>query len=406
MYLAIGLGIFVVFLGHGISFAYTTEKLTHRAREQSFRHILRQDVSFFDMEQNSIGALTSLLSSAPTDLSGLSGPVIGALLTFIATILGGIVLSLIIGWKFALVCTATIPVVAGFGWVRLAILTLFAEKIKKTHQDSAAYASEATSAIRTVASLNMETRVLEHYNTILSRQSKKSIQSILQASTLYAASQSVTFLCAALAFWYGGTLISTHEYTILQFFICFAALISGSQTAGVIFSYAPGMSKAINAARDLKSLFDRCPEIDSWGTTGNKITREDCRGEIEFRNVSFSYPSRKDCVVIDNLSISIKPGQNIALVGPSGCGKSTLIALLERFFDPISGQIFVDGQDISKLDVNSYRSLISLVGQEPTLYSGTVRENLVLGSVDSVSEEEIVQACKDANIHEVITSLP
>jgi ATP-binding cassette subfamily B (MDR/TAP) protein 1 len=166
------------------------------------------------------------------------------------------------------------------------------------------------------------------------------------------------------------------------------------------------MSKAINAARDLKSLFDRCPEIDSWGTTGNKITREDCRGEIEFRNVSFSYPSRKDCVVIDNLSISIKPGQNIALVGPSGCGKSTLIALLERFFDPISGQIFVDGQDISKLDVNSYRSLISLVGQEPTLYSGTIRENLVLGSVGSVSEEEIVQACKDANIHEVITSLP
>ena len=406
MYLATGLGIFNVWLGHGIIFAYTTEKLIHRARELSFRNILRQDVVFFQLEQNSIGALTSLLSSAPTDLNGLSGPVFGALLTFLATILGGIILSLIVGWKLALVCTATIPFVAGFGWVRLAMLTLFAEKVKKTHQDSAAYATEATSAIRTVASLTMETRVLRHYDTILLRQSKESIRSILQASALYAASQSVTFLCAALAFWYGGNLLSTREYTVLQFFICFAALISGSQTAGVIFSYAPGMSKAIGAARDLRSLFDRRPEIDSWDTSGNKIDKEACAGRIELRNVSYSYPSRKERVVVDDFSLTIKPGQYVALVGQSGCGKSTLISLLERFFDPTSGHILIDGQDISNLDVTSYRNCISLVGQEPTLFSGTVKENLVLGSADTVSEEEITQACMKANIYDVISSLP
>ena len=406
MYLATGLGIFVVWLGHGIIFAYTTEKLVHRAREQSFRHILRQDVAFFQMERNSTGALTSLLSSAPTGLNGLSGPVIGALLTFFATIVGGIVLSLIIGWKLALVCTATIPFVAGFGWVRLAMLTLFAERMKKTHRDSASYATEATSAIRTVASLTMEARVLRHYDTILLRQSKESIRSILQASALYAASQSVTFLCAALAFWYGGNLLSTREYTVLQFFICFAALISGSQTAGVIFSYAPGMSKAIGAARDLGSLFDRRPEIDNWDTSGKQIDREACTGTIEFRNVSYNYPSRKERVVVDDFSMTIKPGQFIALVGPSGCGKSTLIALIERFFDPTSGHIFMDGQDISTLNVTSYRNCISLVGQEPTLFSGTIRENLTLGLVDTVSEEEIIQACVKANIYDVISSLP
>lgn len=406
MYLVTGLGIFVVFLGHGVIFAYTTEKLIHRTREQSFRHILRQDVAFFDQEQNSIGALTSLLSSVPNDLKGLSGPVLGALLTFLATIGGGIVLSLIVGWKLALVCTATIPLVAGFGWVRLAMLSLFAEKIKKTHQDSAAYASEATSAIRTVASLSMESRVLQHYNSILLRQSQDSIISILQASALYAASQSVTFLCAALAFWYGGTLLSTREYTVLQFFICFAALISGSQTAGVIFSYAPGMSRAIGAARDLKSLFDRQPGIDSWDTSGGKLDKDTCKGSIEFRNVSYSYPSRKDRVVVDDFSLTIKPGQFIALVGMSGCGKSTIISLLERFFDPTSGQILVDGQDIARLDVANYRGSISLVGQEPTLFSGTIRDNLTLGSVGAVSEDEIVQACITANIYDVISSLP
>ncbi|KAI1757140.1 leptomycin B resistance protein pmd1 [Xylaria castorea] len=406
IYLVFGIAVFVIFIAQGFSFSYATEKLTHRLREQSFRSVLRQEIAFFDMEQNSIGALTSLLTSAPNDLNGVSGPVLGGIFTFIATILGGIVLSLIIGYKLALVCTATIPFVAGFGWIRLAMLTLFAEKMKKTHQDSAAYASEAASAIRTVASLNMETRVLNHYNEILSQRSKESIKSILQASAMYAASQSITFLAIALVFWYGGHLIASGEYNVTQFFICFAALISGAQTAGIVFSYAPGMSRAFDAARELNALFNRLPGIDTWNTTGPKVAKEDSRGEIELRNVSFSYASRKDTVVINNLSMRINPGQFIALVGPSGCGKSTLIALLERFFDPTSGQIFVDGRDISKLDVNSYRSLISLVGQEPTLYSGTIRENLVLGSSDEVSEKDIIQACKDANIHDVISSLP
>lgn len=198
---------------------------------------------------------------------------------------GGIVLSLIVGWKLASVCPATISLVAGFGWVRLATLTSFAEKMKKTHQDSATYASEAASAIRTVASLTMGKRVLQHYDSILMRQSRALIISILQASALYAASMSVTMLCCALAFWHGGNLLASREYTVLQFFICFAALISGAQTAGVVFSYAPGMSRAFSASRDLRTLFDRRPEIDSWSVAGKHMNKETCVGSIQFRNV-------------------------------------------------------------------------------------------------------------------------
>lgn len=406
MYFVVGIGVFIVMMGQGSIFAYTSEKLVHRAREQAFCHILRQNIPYFDKEQHSIGALTALLSSAPTDLNGLAGPVLGALLTFVATILGGIVLSLIVGWKLALVCTATIPLVAGFGWVRLIALTSFAEKMKKTHQDSAAYASEATSAIRTVASLTMEKRVLRHYDSILMRQSKASITSTLQASALYAASMSVTMFCCALAFWYGGELLASRDYTVLQFFICFAALVSGAQTAGVVFSYAPGMSRAFGASQDLRALLDRRPEVDSWSFTGQDMDKGTCVGSIEFRNVVFSYPSRPERTVLNAFSLCIQPGQFVALVGQSGCGKSTLIGLLERFFDPISGQILVDGQDISLLNVQSYRSCISLVGQEPVIFSGTIRENLVLGAVENATDEAIVQACKDANIYDTILSLP
>jgi ATP-binding cassette subfamily B (MDR/TAP) protein 1 len=105
--------------------------------------------------------------------------------------------------------------------------------------------------------------------------------------------------------------------------------------------------------------------------------------------------------------LTVKPGQYIALVGASGCGKSTTIALLERFYDVLSGGVYVDGKDISRLNVNSYRSYLALVSQEPTLYQGSIRDNVLLGSSDpNVTEEQIISACQNANIYDFILSLP
>jgi ATP-binding cassette subfamily B (MDR/TAP) protein 1 len=133
------------------------------------------------------------------------------------------------------------------------------------------------------------------------------------------------------------------------------------------------------------------------------------QGSIEFRNVRFRYPSRPDVPVLRGLNMSIQAGQNVALVGPSGCGKSTIIALLERFYDPDAGSIYVDGLKTSLLNIASFRKHLALVSQEPTLYQGTIRENILLGLGDSfgtASEEAIIQACRDANIYDFIQSLP
>ncbi|KAI4190497.1 MAG: hypothetical protein L6R41_000732 [Letrouitia leprolyta] len=405
MYLMLAITQFIAFCGQGIAFAYCSERLVHRARDQAFRNMLRQDIAFFDKEENSAGALTSFLSTETTHLAGMSGTTLGTILVVTTTLVAAISLSCAIGWKLALVCTATIPVLLACGFLRFWMLARFQERAKKAYEGSASYACEATSAIRTVASLTREDDVWEHYHQSLVAQGKKSLRSILKSSVLYAASQSFMFLCIGLGFWYGGTLIASHEYTMFQFFLCFSAIIFGAQSAGTIFSFAPDMGKAKYAAKQLKTLFDRQPAIDSWSSEGERLKHVE--GTIEFRDVHFRYPTRPEQPVLRGLNLTVKPGQYVALVGASGCGKSTTIALMERFYDPLSGGIFVDGREISSYNINDYRGFLALVSQEPTLYQGSIRENVLLGADrDDVSEEAIVQACKDANIFDFITSLP
>ena len=405
MYLMLALTQILAFSIQGIAFAYCSERLVHRARDKAFRVILRQDIAFFDKEENSAGSLTSFLSTETTHLAGMSGVTLGTILVVSTTLIAAISLSCAINYKLALVCTATIPILLSCGFLRFWMLARFQARAKKAYESSASYACEATAAIRTVASLTREDDVWEHYHQAIVAQEQRSLQSILRSSSLYAASQSFMFLCTALGFWYGGTLIANGEISELHFFICFSAIIFGAQSAGTIFSFAPDMSKARQAAKELKTLFDRVPPIDSWSPDGERF--EHMEGNIEFRDVHFRYPTRPEQPVLRGLNLTVKPGQYVALVGASGCGKSTTIALMERFYDPLSGGVFVDGKEISSLNINDYRGFLALVSQEPTLYQGTIRENILLGADrDDVPEEAIVQACKDANIYDFIISLP
>jgi ATP-binding cassette subfamily B (MDR/TAP) protein 1 len=407
MYFMLAIVQLIAYIFQGVAFAWCSEKLVHRVRDRSFRTMLRQDIGFFDKPENSAGVLTSFLSTEATHMAGMSGVTLGTILLVLTTLIIGFAIALAIGWKLALVCIASVPVVLGCGFYRFWMLARFQARAKQAYEKSASYACEATSAIRTVASLTREDEVLQHYRKQIEDQEAQSLRSVLSSSLLFAASQSFMLLCIALCFWYGGTLIGRGEYNMFQFFLCFSAVISGAQSAGTVFSFAPDMGKAKHAAAEMKVLFDRQPEIDTWSSEGRDITT--MHGDIEFRDVHFRYPTRPEQPVLRGLNLQVRPGQYVALVGGSGCGKSTTIALLERFYNPLVGGIYVDGQEISSLNLNSYRNHIALVSQEPTLYQGTIRENILLGAdrkEDDVPEEAIIQACKDANIYEFIMSLP
>ncbi|KAL2840030.1 P-loop containing nucleoside triphosphate hydrolase protein [Aspergillus pseudodeflectus] len=383
MFLMTGLVTLFLFGSQGALFAFTAEKLIRRARSQTFRILLGQDISFFDEEANTTGALTTILATDIKNLAGISGATLGTLLIVTVNLFGSLAVAIVLGWKLALVCSSAVPLLLLSGFLRAWVLSRFQARGRTVYQKSASEVSEAVTAIRTVVSLTMEQLILNSYKTQLQHQVRSDIPSILRSSYLYACSEALQFFCMALGFWYGGMLLGHHEYSIFKFYVCFSEVIFGAQAAGSVFSYAPGMSKAKHAAGELKALYTRKPKIH--GRTGGELLPS-VRGAIEFQNVYFRYPTRIQTPVLQGLSFSVQPGQYIAFVGASGCGKSTTIALLERFYNPLAGTIYVDGKDITQLDLQSYRRKLAFAGE--------------------VSDAALIAACKDANIYDFIVSLP
>ena len=152
---------------------------------------------------------------------------------------------------------------------------------------------------------------------------------------------------------------------MIQFFVCLMSITFAAQGAGQFFSFAPDITKATSATLKVTRLLDHIPDIDIWSAEGKKIDQLE-NGHIQFRNVHFTYPTRPDVPVLRGLNLDVKPGQYVALVGASGCGKSTTVGLIERFYDPIMGDVLVDGVPVSEYNLAEYRKSISIVSQEPT----------------------------------------
>lgn len=182
-------------------------------------------------------------------------------------------------------------------------------------------------------------------------------------------------------------------------------VVFGALTVGQIASFMPDVGKAKEAARDVFARVDAEPLIDVAGGSGDPVDRASVKGNIEFDDVVFEYATRPGSPVIKGFSLDVKAGQTIAFVGESGCGKSTLIAMLERFYDPASGSIKLDGRDIRDLNVRDYRNLIGFVQQEPKLFDDTIANNIRYGKPDA-TQAEIEAAAAAANAHNFITEFP
>lgn len=316
---------------------------------------------------------------------------------------------MIFAWRIGLVGFACMPLLVTAGYIRLRVVVLKDQANKKEHAASAQLACEAAASIRTVAALTREEDCCNLYSKSLEEPLRKSNRSAIFSNGLYSISQSMIFFAIALVFWWGSRLVSELTYSTFEFFVGLMCTTFGAIQAGNVFSFVPDISSAKGAATDILTLLDSTPEIDSESTEGKRLDPTEVRGHIRFEGIHFRYPTRPGVRVLRDLNLRIEPGTYIALVGQSGCGKSTVIQMIERFYDPLAGNIYLDGEKISDLNVTDYRKAIALVSQEPTLYAGTVRFNILLGAIkprEEVTQQEIEDACRKANILEFIESLP
>ncbi|CAI6317558.1 unnamed protein product [Periconia digitata] len=375
-------------------------------RKSYFNSVLTKPIHWFDKENLSIGTLTEQLGRDPQQLQELLGVNIAFPLISCFSLVGCTIVSFVFGWKLSLVIFfASMPVILVAAYFRMRHEKHFETMNEQVFAESSKFATEAVTSFRTVTALTLEQAITQRYSTLLKNHVREAFLRARLTVLVFALSDSLQFCSIALGFWYGGQLLARREYEPLEFFVIYSALIQGAQAAGQFLAYGPNIANATSAADRIIAYREGSEMITHSEDDHDREKNQACK--LEFRDVSFQYPTR-DVPVYNNLSFVIEPGQYVAFVGPSGCGKTTIISLLERFYETNSGSILMNGQNITDLPLSQYRSQCGLVAQEPTLFAGTVKENLILGlpSASTTPQDTIDAACKAAEIYDFIASLP
>uniref|UniRef100_A0A8C7VH45 ATP-binding cassette sub-family B member 5 n=1 Tax=Oncorhynchus mykiss TaxID=8022 RepID=A0A8C7VH45_ONCMY len=404
-YYFVGIGCAVFLLGtfQVMLFLLTATKQTKRIREKYFHAILHQQMSWFDTHQ--IGVLNVRLTDDINTINEGLGDKICVFVQFFCTFLSGFIIGFIFGWKLTLVILAVSPLLAGSAAVWSKILATLTSKELSAYAKAGAVAEEILVAIRTVVAFNGQKKAVERYERNLEDAKNFGIKKAITTNVSMGFTQFVIFGTYALAFWYG-TKLSVDEpenYTIGKTITVFFSVMIGAFSLGQGAPNLEAIAKARGAAYEVYNTIDQPRPIDSSSKEGHK---PDCvKGDIEFKNIHFSYPSRKDVKILQGVNLTVPRGKTIALVGASGCGKSTTIQLLQRFYDPDSGEITLDGRDIRTLNVKWLRENMGIVSQEPVLFGTTIAENIRYGREDA-TDEDIERAVREANAYDFISKLP
>lgn len=312
-------------------------------------------------------------------------------------------MGLAIAWKLALVMIAVQPLIIICYYCKRVLLINVSQKSRKAQIESSKLAAEAVSNLRTVTAFSSQARILKMLEKAQEGPRKESIRQSWFAGIGLGTSQSLMTCTWALDFWFGGKLMAEGFISAKALFQTFMILVSTGRVIADAGTMTNDLAKGADAVKSVFDVLDRYTLIESDDPDGDKPGK--LIGQVELQDVDFAYPARPNMMIFKSFSIDIQAGKSTALVGQSGSGKSTIIGLIQRFYDPLQGVVKVDGKDIRTYHLRSLREHIALVSQEPTLFTGTIRENIRYGSPDDITEAEIIEASKAANAHDFISGL-
>ncbi|XP_024969884.1 ABC transporter B family member 19-like [Cynara cardunculus var. scolymus] len=378
------------------------ERSAHRIRTAYLRSVLRQDVSFFDTDISTSDIMHGI-SSDVAQIQEVMGEKMAHFVHHICTFICGYTVGFIRSWKVSLVVLAVTPLTMFCGIAYKAVYVGLATKEVNSYKKAGGIAEQAISSIRTVFSFVAEQKLADRYDMLLEESvpvgKKLGFAKGLGIGVIYL----VTYATWALAFWYGSILVSRNELSGGAAIACFFGVNVGGRGLALSLSYYAQFAQGTVAASRVFEVIDRIPAIDPYSTMGRRLSGG--HGKVEFKNVSFAYPSRPTLPILNSLNLVVPSQRTLALVGASGAGKSTVFALLERFYDPAEGLVTLDGHDIRTLQVKWLRSQMSMVGQEPVLFANTILENIMMGK-ENATKKEAIAACVAANAHKFICNLP
>nr|XP_048326836.1 ABC transporter B family member 19-like [Ziziphus jujuba var. spinosa] len=380
---------------------YASERQLVRLRLAYLRSVLSQEIGAFDTDLTS-GKIISGVSNHMSVIQDAIGEKLGHFMASISTFFAGIVIAAICSWEVALLTFLVVPV----------ILLIGATYTKKMNTISAAkmlYQSEATfiveqaiSQIKTVYAFVGENSAIKSFSHCMEKQFSLSRVEALIKGVGTGMFQTVTFCSWAIIIWVGAVLVTEKRAKGGDTLAAVMSILFGA----IALTYAAPDLQIFNQAKaagnEVFKVIQRKPVI-SYEAQGKTIERVE--GNIEIQNIYFSYPSRPGKAVLESFSLSIPAGKTVALVGSSGCGKSTIISLVARFYDPSKGKILIDNHDIKDLDLKFVRKNIGAVSQEPSLFSGTIKDNLKVGNMDA-DDKQIQEAAEMANAYTFISQLP
>eukprot|EP00331_Platyophrya_macrostoma_P007656 CAMPEP_0176430740 /NCGR_PEP_ID=MMETSP0127-20121128/14418_1 /TAXON_ID=938130 /ORGANISM="Platyophrya macrostoma, Strain WH" /LENGTH=1373 /DNA_ID=CAMNT_0017812657 /DNA_START=12 /DNA_END=4133 /DNA_ORIENTATION=+ len=376
------------------------ERQAIRFREEYFKALLRQEMSWFD-KVNPSEFSSKMAGECFAIQSGL-GEKVSTFLYSICVVIAGFVVGFIKGWELTLVLCAAIPLLGITGTVYVTTLQKQSSRSSSAYAGAGALAEQALSAIRTVVGLGGEEKEISSYHKALIAVKKQVIRLGICSAFSFGCIYFANGANYCLGFWVGGTFVGNQRmnpvtdapYTVGDVLTTFFAVTMGAFSISLISPALKAISEAKAAGGKVLAVINRKSEINHEDPSGAKPTS--IQGYIKFDNVYFNYPANKEKPVLRGLDLLIEPNQKTALVGESGCGKSTCMQLIERFYDPDSGAVTLDGQPLNTLNVKWLRENIGYVGQEPVLFSTSVRENMKMAK-KTATDPEIIAALKQAN---------
>ncbi|TPX31394.1 hypothetical protein SmJEL517_g05260 [Synchytrium microbalum] len=411
------LELFFIFMLGGLtgmlrSYAFTVTgyNVVKRLRVNVFGAIIRQDISFFDSTKT--GELISRLSSDTQMLQSALTVNVSMLVRSLVSVLGSVIILLSLSWKLTLhVLTASVRIMMMIVPAVVLAAILYGNAVGDLQDafqsklaSAASVAQEVISQVRTVRAFAKEEYSLNQYSNAIEETQKVGKRIAVAQSIFMGAMSFLPQTSIALVLYFGVLLVIKGEITagLLTSFLFYT--LNLAMSFGTISSLFGDFMQSLGASSRIFDLQDRIPTIPVSG--GEQPPSFD--GRIEFKNVDFAYPSRPEAVVLKDFSLLLEPGKVCALVGPSGQGKSTVMSLTMRFYDVLAGSILVDGRDLRDLDPACYRKSVGYVSQEPVLFDGTIRENILYGwhKVQQPTEDEIIQAATQANAHDFIKNFP